>query len=294
MAPAPDQLVTSSDLVRHFGLWQERAARAPLYILHRGRPRFVLASIETMDALCAPHERSGGIAVDTLLDGVSDLVLVAAADLRIAAASRTARAHFGGLASIGARLDGVAPLATRSFLAEAIRRVVESGIAEELELTSAARAGRTLAVTLAPLDHGVALFAQDGTGPRDHARARTTEQAGAEAMAAAGGIAMATVSLRGYIVDPGPALVAMSGLARDALAMIRFAALAEIGGRVALSDAIERVLTDGGATALDCTLLVNRAAPVPVRIGLAAIRSGTAIDGVRAVVALRPDIAASG
>lgn len=293
-APIPDQLVTSSDLVRRFGLWQERAARAPLYILHRGRPRFVLASIEAMDALCAPHEAGGSLAADALLDGISDLVLMADTDLRITAASRAAFAHFGALASSGARLDGIAPLATRAFLADAIRRVVDSGIAEQLELTSAVRTGRTLSVTLAPVDHGVAVFAQDGTGARDHARSRAAEQASGQAMAAAGGIATAKLSLRGYIVDPGPALVALSGLARDALAMIRFVALAEIGARVALGDAIERVLTDGGAEALDCTLLVNRAPPVPVRIGLAAIRNGMAIDGASAVVALRPATGASG
>jgi hypothetical protein len=48
----PRQMVTSSDLVRHFGHWQDRAAREPVYILHRGRPRFVLTAIDIMNALC--------------------------------------------------------------------------------------------------------------------------------------------------------------------------------------------------------------------------------------------------
>lgn len=289
-SPGPDQLVTSSDLVRHFGLWQERAARMPLYILHRGRPRFVLASIETMDALCAPHDpvtAPPGLDAAALLDGIGDFVLVADADARIIAASRTARAHFGALAATGARLDAVAPLATRPFLADTIARVAESGVAEHLELSSPTRDGRMLTATLAPVGRGTALFAQDATGARDHARAAAAARALGEAMTTAGGVATVTLSPRGYIVDPGPALATLTGLAREALAMIRFVALSEIGGRVALGDAVERVLTDGAAEALDVSLLVNRAAPVRVRIGLAAVRVGLAIEGAVGSITVR-------
>lgn len=288
--PGSDQLVTSSDLVRHFGLWQERAARMPIYVLHRGRPRFVLASIETMEALCAPHDptaTSGKIDGAILLDGVSDLVLVAGEDGRIVAASRTARAHFGALATLGARLDAVAPNAARPFLVDAVARVAQSGIAEQLDLPSPMRARRTLATTLIPMGHGTALFAQDGTTERDHARLLATRRAAEQAMTAAGRIAIVTLSARGYIVDPGPALSTLTGLALDALAMIRFASLAEIGGRVALGDAIERVLAEGDTQVLDVTLLVNRAAPVPVRIGLAPLHMGVAIDGAVASIMLR-------
>ena len=160
-APRPEQIVTSSDLVRHFGLWQERAARAPLYILHRGRPRFVLTSIETMDALCATH-----------------------------------------------------------------------------------------------------------TPP----------------LLAATGLACVTINPRGYAVDPSATLAAMTGLTRDALTMIRFVALAEIGARVALGAAIEQAMAGKTPAPLHVGLLVNRADPATVRIGLAPLRIGTAITGVTAVL----------
>lgn len=287
----PDQLVTSSELVRHFGLWQDRAARAPVYILHRGRPRFVLVSVETMEALCAPHAAaagSGAIDPTALLDAVSDLVLVAGEDLRIVAASRAARVHFGSLAAPGARLDGIMPLATRALLGEAIRRVAESGVVEPLEFPSPVRAGRMLAAMLVPVERGVALFAQDGSGEREHARTRAITQATAQATAAGGSVAVATLSPRGYIVDPGQALVDLTRLARDALAMIRFVALSEIGGRVALGDALERVLTEGSVEALDMLLLVNRSAPLPVRVALAPVRTGLAIDSAVAVIVATP------
>ena len=53
-------MVTASDLVRHFGTWRERALRAPVYILHRGRPRLILASVELIEMLCRPQEASDG------------------------------------------------------------------------------------------------------------------------------------------------------------------------------------------------------------------------------------------
>lgn len=288
-APGPEQLVTSSDLVRRFGLWQERATRMPLYILHRGRARFVLISVETMDALCAAQTPGGRATIDAtaLLDGIGELVLIAGGDARIVAASRAARAHFGGLAAVGARLDGVAPFATRPFLAAAMQRVIDSGVAERFDFASPVRAGRMLAAMLAPSGSGVALFAQDGTGAREHARTRAVAQAGAQAMAAVGAVAAVTLSPRGYVVDPDAALAALTGLTRDALATIRFVALSEIGGRVALGDAIERVLASGTVEAVDGTLLVNRSAALPVRIGLAPIRNGVAIDGASAIIAAR-------
>lgn len=290
MPPAPDQIVTSSEFVRNFGMWQERATRAPLYIMHRGRPRFVLVAAETMEALCAAHgsvAAQGAIDADALLDAVGDLVLVADADLRIVATSRSARTHFGALASVGARLDSIAPTALRRMFGETAARVVASGRVETIDVASPVRAGRLLTATLMPVGRGVAWLAQDGTGEREQVRARATAEATANATAAAGGIAMVTLSARGYVVDPGAALCALTHLSREALARSRFVALVEIGGRVALGDTLERVLGDGAVEAVEAKLLVNRAGGVPVRIGLAPIRTGQAIEGAVAMVVAR-------
>lgn len=288
--PVADQIVTSSELVRHFGLWQERAARAPLYIMHRGRPRFVLVSAELMQALTASHGPAalpGAIEAEALLDAVSDIVLVADADLRVVATSRSARTHFGGLTALDAQLDGIAPTALRELLNATADRVIASGRVETIDLPSPVRAGRLLTATLVPTERGVAVFAQDGTGEREQARTRATAEAAANAMAAAGGVAAATLSARGYVIDPGEALCALTRLSREALARSRFVALVDIGGRVALGDALERVLGDGAVEACDAKLLVNRSSALAVRIGLAPIRTGQAIEGASAVVVAR-------
>jgi len=49
-----DDMTTASDLVRRFGLWSDRATREPVYVLHRGRPRLILASVELIEMLCRP------------------------------------------------------------------------------------------------------------------------------------------------------------------------------------------------------------------------------------------------
>lgn len=54
-----DDVTTASNLVRRFGMWRERAAREPVYILHRGRPRLVLASVEFVEMLCRWRENGG-------------------------------------------------------------------------------------------------------------------------------------------------------------------------------------------------------------------------------------------
>ena len=285
-------MVTSSDLVRHFGLWQERATRAPLYILHRGRPRFVMTTVETMDILCAPHVEEGAGEAKTraqidptaLLDGVGDVVLVADESGMVVSSSRAARAHFGPLAASGRPVDAISLGSTRAFLVDAVRRVIASGIGERLDIPSSARAGRTLALAIEPAGRGVMLFARDGTTERDHAVARAADDALEAAMLATTGIARATVNARGYVVDPSAALATMTGLTRPALAMIRFVALADIGARVALGAAIERALAGEAPPALAARLLVNRADPVAVRIGLAPLRSGATVEGAVALI----------
>ncbi|MEG3086522.1 PAS domain-containing protein [Sphingomonas sp. PB4P5] len=157
-------IVTASDLVRHFGLWQERAARAPVYVMFRGRPRLVLTSIEVMEALLAPHlpdPAAEGVDSGALLDLIRDMVLIVDADLRITAASRPARAYFGAAVAPGMAADGLVPSAVRNSLLRALRHVQASGVAQKLDLPSPRAPDRLLLVTIEPHRQGFALLVQD-------------------------------------------------------------------------------------------------------------------------------------
>ncbi|MGY4397953.1 PAS domain-containing protein [Sphingomonas sp. UYAg733] len=285
--PPRDHIVTASDLVRHFGIWQERAMRSPIYILHRGRPRLILTSVDVMDALCAPHAVGAGdrdMGITALLDAVDDMVIIADADLRITAASRSARGYFGASVEPGRAIDLIGPDAARLFLAEAIYRVAASGLDESLDLPSARYGNRSLTIAIKPHPGGVALLVHDVTVTSDLRDAEAERRATSETIAAIPGVARARINLRGYIDQPDAPLAGLSGLSIEALSSVRFVTLLDIASRVAVAESIEEMIAGGHPRAVAGTLLVNRGEPVAVRIGLAALRRGAAIEAVSAMI----------
>jgi hypothetical protein len=77
--PGHEDMVTASDLVRRFGHWGERALAAPVYVLHRGRPRLVLASVELIEMLCRPYaeaDADDAQRVAALLDGSPGMIVI--------------------------------------------------------------------------------------------------------------------------------------------------------------------------------------------------------------------------
>lgn len=277
------QLVTASDLVRHFGAWQERAARAPLYILNRGRPRFVLASIETMDALCAAQPSLPAptpIDAIAVLDAIGDSVLVADSSGAILGSSRAARAYFGVLARPGASVDAIVPPGVRATLAAAICEVIDRGIGKRLEIASAARAARTLLLAIEPAGGGVAIIAQDATRDRELCAAQATSAA-----LDAAGVATVTLDPDGTLGEPiSAAFGAMLDLDRAALFQRRFAAIVAADQRSAFEAALADALGGKPTAALDSALLRAADPALRVRIGLAPIRCDGAIVGAVAVI----------
>ena len=165
-APRAD-VVTASDLVRNFGLWQDRAALAPVYITFRGRARLVLSSVDVIEALVAPHlpeHETPGPDADALLDLIRDMVIIADADLRITHASRTARAYFAEHAAPGLSAGSIVPAAARQTLLRALQHVQRSGAAQAVDLPSPRQTGRLLTITLEPHRRGVAMLVQDISG----------------------------------------------------------------------------------------------------------------------------------
>ncbi|MDQ2879029.1 MAG: hypothetical protein M3R41_08130 [Pseudomonadota bacterium] len=291
VVPPRDQLVTSSDFVRRFGVWQDRATREPVYILHRGRPRLVLTSVEVMDALCAPHGKDAEVGdgdIHALLAATSDMVLIADPAGRVLTASLAARRHFGTLADIGAPLAALASSETNVLLGGAIARVLATGMADELDLPSSTHPSRRLALRIEPHRGGLLVIARDTTIDSEWRDAREAIAAVDQAIAAIDGIATAAISLRGYLEAPDASLARLTGLDPASLANVRFVSLVEIGGRAGVADTIEAVSVDGAPRAVSAVLLVNRAAPLLVRIGIAPRRAGMAVAGLTAIIAATP------
>lgn len=287
-AESANQMVTASELVRHFGVWQDRAVRAPVYVVHRGRPRLVLTSVDLMEALCAPHAagESGPLPVGALLRGAREAAVAVDRELRVTVVGNAARGLLGREVQPGVPLASAWP-SPNDFVAAAAARVVASGTAEVLEVAGARAGDRRLSVAVEPLDRGAVLFARDVTA-EDRARDLAADLAShAAALIASGTAAVAGVTLRGYLEPPAPSLAALAGLSPDALGGTRLVSLIEVGSRVAVGDALETALSDGVPATADAALLVNRGAPLPVRVALAPRRRGAAVDGVTALLVAR-------
>jgi PAS domain-containing protein len=285
--PIRDDMVTASELVRQFGTWRERAARAPVYILHRGRPRLVLASVSVMDALCEPHEdtRSGDRdRLAAVLAASPDLIVIADQRLSIIATSRPVRARMGDIASPGAPLSGLVPPSLAPLLVQTAERVALSARAEAVELPLASAPGRLLALAIEPHPDGIVLFARD-LGDTEAVTQAIEDRAAIErAMMISGRAAIARVNLRGYLEGPHPALAALTGIAVETIATVRLVTLFAAQSRVALGDALEAVIAQAAPQCLSTELLMNRAEPRTATVALAPLHRGAAIQGAKALI----------
>jgi hypothetical protein len=285
LRPGAAQTVTASTLVRQFGLWQERAAHAPVYVMHRGRPRLALASIELMEALCAAQSTGGeGAEFDTLLDAIHELVVIVDADLAIARMSLAARRYFGMDRAAALSLDQLGSPAVAGFVSERTRRAIERGMVETIEVATTHRPGRRLSIDIVPWGGGAALIAEDITLDEERREAEGHVRALDDALAAVEDAAAARINLRGYLEAPTPSLAALTGVALETLASVRFVTLLDVGSRVAVADAIEAVIADGRPRGVAARMPVNRADVRPIRIGLSLLKRGVAPEGVAAVL----------
>lgn len=293
-SPRQDQVVTASRLVREFGIWQERAVRAPVYVLHRGRPRLVLTSVDIMDALCAPHaSMDDGAEAEPLamLDQVGDILIVADREGFISAVSRGAREQFGAAAAIGLSLDRIAPDAARPVLTATIHRVTATGVADQIDVPSVRHPTRRFAAELTPYADGLLLRARDLTLATELRQANAEEASLRAAVGAVEGVAVARINLRGHVEAPDEAFAGLIGLPAPSLDGVRFVSLIETARRPIVGEAIERVIGEGATTSTAASLLLNTGAPRSIRIGLAPRRVGLTIAGVTALIVPVGDMA---
>lgn len=279
-----EQQVTASDLVRHFGIWQDRATRAPVYILHRGRPRLVLTSLDVMDALCAPHasKPANGSHLKTLLEAVAEMIVLLGTDHNVVGVSRGARSYFGDLVENGAPLTGLCAPGDEA-LHTAVLRVADSGLTETVECRSARFPDRLLAFTINSGPSGCVLQGQDATAQEERQHWRDRHESLFRASEAAGGAA-AIVNLRGRIDYASPKLAALTGATVEALTAARLVSLVTVGDRSRLGDAFEAAIDQRSPQSLEGSVLVGGAALRRVSIGLAPLLSAGHVVGVTVVM----------
>lgn len=265
--------------------------RAPVYVQIHRRPRLVMLAIDTFSTLCTQAMSSdrAAPAIDAvpLLDTISDLVLIADRTGAIIATSGTARVHFGIDATIGRSILGVAPASQHHMLSDTIQRVLQSGVTSHLRFASSARVASRLAVSVTPIEHGVALIATDETPARDDAMRRAVAHATREAMLVTERAATAVVDRSGYILTPCPALAALSGIDVETQRQRLLASLFARSARARIIASLNDVFAQQRPAAIDATLVRTDHVRLKVRLGLAPVWQDGRVEQIVALITIR-------
>jgi PAS domain-containing protein len=279
--------VTASALVRHFGEWQERAARTPVYVLHHGRPRLVLLGVDLLDRAAVDEPAvmpPPPPLLTAVLDGIDLPLLLLDQRGEMGIANAAARARFGDQVATGRALVA---LSSRDggALAAAIHRVLDGAGAQRVALVADRFPERLLRIVVEPLPEGCLVRIEDASAEREARIAVAERDAIVAAVEATGLAAIARVSLRGYLTAPRPALAALLRRPVEELAGARFLTLVDPADRPALGESLE--LASGGSetAARPARLLTGNGEALATRVGFWPMRVGGRVEEVVAALA---------
>lgn len=277
MSPGNEVCVTASELVRQFGLWQERALQQPVFVLRRGRPSLVLTSLDLMRRLCAPHQAPISAPLSTLLmDMVREAILVIDATGRIDDVNRAARLAFAiEGASAAQSLSRLFGDAVGRYLLDLAERARRLGVTEQAEIALGPRRFR---MVLAPHGDRTILLADDTSAIDDGDAAAGRLSAIESAADALGDTAWVRINLRGYIDAIGATLPEITGIDRPTLLSVRVATLLDPANRAEMTAAIEAVIGDGATRRIRGRLQRREGTLLPVVISLAAARGRGGVE----------------
>lgn len=284
--------VTSAELVRRFGRWQDHAATSPLFVTHHGRERFVMLSAASYRELVDGRTEVDGAGDDDRLEALSDLIaqgfVAFDAGLAITRINPAAVRHLRGPRQrlIGKRLEDIYPGVAQSLLETHLERALRSGETGAFETPSFTTPDDWLHVQTFPFAEGVAILFRNISHEMDGRRHAASIAASMAAASAHGGIGHATLSARGTFVEVDAQLATMAGFTPSALRWMRPSDILPLKRRVEAGEQVEAVLAGGEPRAFDTELLVNRGGELPVRIGLAGVHADRA-DGAVMVVTPR-------
>lgn len=265
------ETVTSSDLVRHFGIWRDRALARPVYVQHHGRAKLVLASVDFMEHLVSSRTVDDPArSIPSLLEAVDGIILVVDDRCRLLGATSLGRRHLLRADVSGENLGDLLVESIRGILRRAVRVTLESAETERFQLRIGQQGERRLDVAIRPFGGGACLVAQDRTASDRAAEAIARGAAIDQALSLLGDIATLRINLRGYIVDTTAALEAMTGLSAAGYRSVRFPTLFDLPTRVGVGDALERVIETLTPQHVRARLISSEGQAISVRLALSA------------------------
>ncbi len=274
--------VPATDLSRNFGLWQDRAATAPVFVTHHGRTRSVLLSARDYArlGLPSPNDSRDGLlamALDQTLDGF----IAFDAERRVTMVNPVAAAHLRATqaALVGRTLTEAAPDFADTILITHLDRALGCGEAITLDLPSTLYPGAVLRLRLCPYPGGVATFFRNVADERRADDALAAEAARDQALALLPGIGTGRLNLRGMLTGSSVGLAAMIGVTAERLPGVRLTDLVALDARRAMGEAIDALMSGGEARRVATSLLVEGGNERDSVIALAPVRNGSAMEG---------------
>jgi prevent-host-death family protein len=285
--------VTSAEISRNFGRWQDQALQGPIVVTNHGRPRIVILSTDEYGSLAAREQpiasesvESATLAYRTVLNHVAQAYVGFDADLTITSINAAFENLVGRPASamLGRSWEAAFEPQVRPLLAEHLRRTLRTQEAASLEADEALRAGHSHGIYIFATPGGVGLLAQDHTEDRATTEQLERSQALQEALSLMPGIATATLNLRGVFEDVGGSFESLSGFDRASLANVRLTDLLRPSDRRTVLDGLEATISQAAPFAADVTVLRKGGGEQPVKLGMSRMRHGLAPDGVVVVL----------
>ena len=275
------QSVPATEIVRNFPVWQDRSNKRPVTILHHGRPRSVLLSLEHYSQLLmgqgSQDERGEGLRVqlDIVLANITCLFVQVDRNLQVTRANHAAANFFkqspGSL--VGQPLDNLLP----EPVIQAARKVLATGLAERTGLKTA-DAEHLIDVT--PFPAGAALFGTDvaAIAEREELSARCTAEEQLFAMMT--GLAVGEVGPDGRLADAHPSLTRLLRFRQEWIENTQFCDLFDAGSRRKCSLHLAHVLDGKGPVCCRADIVTRDRDAVPIRLFLAPKMKGETVGSV--------------
>ena len=288
--------VSSAELVRQFGRWQDEAASQPVLVTHHGRGRVVLVSAAHYDELVSSRPSASARGSEPVGDGVAELMehvdqgfVAFDRNMTVVEINRAACCFMKTEreAVLGRTLNERLPGIEETFGYASLTRASQAGAITTIEMPSFTFEGRWLLFQTFPFRDGAACLFRDITDELETRRRAHAKTATLAAMAVHGGVGRAKLTVRGTFNELDAGFAALTGFAPEGLARARLTDIVAPHGRAAAARAIERVLEGGEPERIDTALLTRSGAERMVRIGLAGLRNHDGPAGAVAVASER-------
>lgn len=277
-----EPLVSTTEIMRNFGAWQEKSGKRPVYIMHHGHPRSVLLSADLYGRLLAgqgnqtAREEQLQAQADILLARMDRMVVLADRELQIIRANRAAAGFLGQnpRTLVGRPISGL--FSESGQVTRAAHKVLESGLPRRMNV----KAERFLQIDIVPFPPGVGFFWSDVTEDRDHSMLRSEREAAETLLSMMTGCSVGEICGDGMLAMVHPTLKRLLRFREEMIAQTAFPDLFHEGSRRKVRLHLAHVLEGKGPVRCRADIITRDRDTIAVRLFLAPKMEGEAVAGV--------------